>query len=371
MKNITVLQVISELSDGGVEAMLMDIYRNINHAIIRFVFVVQSDKRRYEDEIAKFGGKIYQIKPLHSVGISVYMKKIMKICQEEHVDVIHCHNLTQNPILLLAARLANVKLRISHSHLTTAFSRKTKMCMPVIRWAINTLATHRLACGNDAGEFLYGHKKFLIIKNAIDIDKFLYAKPLNLQEELGISDQVNCLLHVGRLSEQKNHEYLIQIMDKMMDQRQDIILLCCGSGPTMNKVQKEINERGLENKILLLGSRTDIPNLMKSVKLLLLPSLYEGFPVTLVETQASGLLALASDTIDKESDLGMGLVKFLPIDVDADKWVYEICKLLEKKEYKNDFSYENIKKQLENQGYSSKKNSKVLEEIYMTAVDKK
>ncbi len=369
MKKITVLQIISELSDGGVEAMLMDIYRNIDHSIINFIFVVQSDKRRYKDEILELGGNIYQIEPLHSIGVMAYIKKIISICKIEHINIVHCHNLTQNPILLFAAKLAGVKMRISHSHLTTAFSRKTEIFMPFIRLGINCLATHRLACGNDAGRFLYGNKDFLVIRNAININKFLYATPVNLKEELGITEKVNVLLHVGRLSEQKNHRYLIDIMDKIRKQRQDIILLCCGSGPNMNEIKEEIHEKGLEKQILLLGSRTDIPGLMKSAKLLLLPSLYEGFPVTLVEAQASGLYAIVSDTIDKDSDLGINLVKFLPINTNVDEWVHEICKFVDNDSLKNNFSPEIIEKELEKQGYSSENNSKILEEIYMSVLE--
>lgn len=366
MKHITVLQIISDLSDGGVEAMLMDIYRNIDHKIIRFIFVVQSNNRRYEEEIIEYGGKVYQINPLHSVGTIAYMKSIISICKLEQVDVVHCHNLTQNPILLMAAKIAGIKIRISHSHLTTAFSRKTEILMPVIRLVINSLATHRLACGNDAGRFLYGKKNFLVINNAIDIDKFLDAEPVDLQKELGLSENSKVLLHVGRLSKQKNHVYLINIMEKLSKIREDVVLICCGSGPDMEKIKQKVSEKCLGRRFLLLGSRTDIPQLMKSANLLLLPSLYEGFPVTLVEAQASGLYSLVSDTVDKESNLGVNLVEFLPINVPVDKWIDEICRLLDKPN--DDFEPADIKKQLESQGYSSLKNSRVLEKIYMIAL---
>lgn len=366
MKQVTVLQIISDLSDGGVEAMLMDIYRNIDHEAIRFIFLVQSNNRRYEEEIIKYGGKVYQIVPLHSAGLISYIKSIITICKLEHVDVVHCHNLTQNPILLFAALIAGVKVRISHSHLTTTFSRKAEKMMPVIRFAINLFSTHRLACGNDAGRFLYGKKDFLVINNAIDIDKFFDAEPVNLEKEFGLSPKDRVLLHVGRLSKQKNHTYLIDIMEKLANLKNNVVLICCGSGPEMEKIKQTIFEKGLEERILLLGSRTDIPRLMKSADLLLLPSLYEGFPVTLVEAQASGLYSLVSDTIDRECDLGLNLIQFLPINDSVDKWVNEICRLIDT--YNSGFKIFDIKEELEAHGYSSKKNSSVLEKIYLTAL---
>ena len=366
MKQITVLQIISDLSDGGVEAMLMDIYRNIDYKTIRFIFVVQSSSRRYVDEIGEYGGKVYQVSPLHSVGMIAYMKNIITLSKLEKVDVVHCHNLTQNPVLLFAAKIAGVKIRISHSHLTNTFSRKAAILLPIIRLTINCLATHRLACGKDAGKFLYGKKSFLVINNAINVDRFVYAEPIDIQAELGLSKDYKILLHVGRLSEQKNHIYLLNIMEKLSEIRKDVVLICCGSGPDINKIKQKISEKSLEKNVLLLGSRTDIPQLMKGADLLLLPSLYEGFPVTLVESQASGLQALVSNTIDRESDFGIDLVEFLPINDHVDKWVNEICKILDK--LKRSFEPDYIKEKLEENGYSSLKNSKVLEEIYVKAL---
>lgn len=238
--------------------------------------------------------------------------------------------------------------------------------LPIIRLTINCLATHRLACGKDAGKFLYGKKSFLVINNAINVDRFVYAEPIDIQAELGLSKDYKILLHVGRLSEQKNHIYLLNIMEKLSEIRKDVVLICCGSGPDINKIKQKISEKSLEKNVLLLGSRTDIPQLMKGADLLLLPSLYEGFPVTLVESQASGLQALVSNTIDRESDFGIDLVEFLPINDHVDKWVNEICKILDK--LKRSFEPDYIKEKLEENGYSSLKNSKVLEEIYVKAL---
>lgn len=362
MKKTTVLQIISELGDGGVEAMLMDAYRNIDHRKIRFVFVVQSNRRRYEDEITHLGGAVHQVSPLKEVGLVAYMRSIISICKKEKADVVHCHNLTQNPILLLAAKLAGVQYRISHSHLTTTFSRKIELMMPIFRTLIAWLSTDLLACGKEAGRFLYGKRMFLTIKNAIDIDKFLDAPQHNIHEELNLNPDTKVLLHVGRLSQQKNHDFLVQVMKKISSIRKDVVLLCCGSGPDEERVTNQIKEQKLEAFMLLLGSRSDIPQLMKAANLLVLPSLYEGFPVTLVESQASGIPAIASDRIDSESDLGLGLVEFLPVD-SVDEWVNSILSYLDNPKAKVNDNW--LRETLIEQGYSSKQNSRILEKMYL------
>ena len=101
MNKIKILQVISELGDGGVESMLMDIYRNIDKEKFCFIFVASSDNNRYTQEISDYGGKVIIVEPLKEIGVFKYTHRLIKICKIEGIDVVHCHNLTQNPIILL------------------------------------------------------------------------------------------------------------------------------------------------------------------------------------------------------------------------------------------------------------------------------
>lgn len=362
MKKRIILQAISELGDGGVETMLMNIYKNIDKNKFQFVFMVQNDSRKYADEISRYGGYIVQIKPLKEVGILEYIKSVENVCINEHVDVIHCHNLNQNLILLYAAKKAGVKIRISHSHLTTCFSKYAKILMPIIRMGINRLATVKLACGCEAGKFLYGTKDYILINNAIDLEKYISCEKdtETIKRELGINNK-KIILHVGRLSEQKNHIYLVKIIQELVKTNNDIILLCCGKGPKYQEIYDIITKYGLHSYIKLLGSRNDIDALMKISDLMLLPSLYEGFPVSLVESQASGLKAIVSDSVDKKSDLGLGLIDFLPIkENDIYQWSKLIIQYLNSGYIVPDNRY-NI---LTEKGYNSKINSKLLEDIY-------
>ena len=229
--------------------------------------------------------------------------------------------------------------------------------MPFIRFSINVLATHKLACGNEAGKFLYGNKKFNIINNAIDIDKFYNARKLNEINGIDIKNKY-VILHVGRLSEQKNHNFIVKIMSKL---DKDIVLFCCGTGPLEKDIKNLIINNNLENNMVLLGSRNDIPNLMKTANLMILPSLYEGLPVSLIEAQASGLKSISSNTIDKDCDLGLGLVDFLPInDNNEEIWIKKITS------YKNNGYVipNNIKEKIIEKGYSSKRNCELISSIY-------
>ena len=303
---VRVLQVITELGDGGVEMMLTNLYKEINKEKIQFIFCVQTDKRNKEKMILDFGGKIIQIKPLAECGIIKYIRQIYTICINYDIDCVHCHNLLQNIFILFAARLAGVRKRICHSHLTTIHRQIVNCFMPFFRMLINILATERLACGVEAGKFLYGKKDFIIINNAIDIDTFI--KYENKKEIKKINEQYgdNIILHVGRLSGQKNHRYLIEIAKGLKNKNVKFKILCCGDGPLKKDIQNLIVRNDLENEIKLLGSISNVIPYYYASKMLILPSLYEGLPVVSIEMQAAGLHGIFSNTIDQTCDLGLG-----------------------------------------------------------------
>lgn len=360
MKKINVLQVIYRLGDGGVEAMLMDIYRNIDRKKIRFIFMVQEESTRYVEEINRLGGKVIKITPMKKQGIISYIKNIRYICQREKIDVVHTHNLTQNFVVLFAAYLSKIRIRISHSHLTTAFSKKTELVMPIIRFLTNFFATNRLACGNEAGKFLYGRKKYEVINNAIDVEKFSNATMPDLEGPLKDIKDRYTIIHVGRLCEQKNHDFIIDIAKKLKYKGRDFIILCCGSGPLESDIRDKIQYNKLEHEILMLGSRDDIHKLMKFSDLFILPSLYEGLPVTAIEAQATGTKCLLSDTIDHACDLGIDLVEFISINKGVDLWVDKIEDYM-----KNEYEKNAISRHIFiSKGYDATYNSKIIEKIY-------
>lgn len=358
MKKTVVCQVIAELGDGGVETMLLDVYRNINREQFKFIFIVQNDKRKYEKEIRNFGGEILQVSSLKQVGIIKYIQQLKKVFKTEKVDVVHCHNLTQNPIILFTAFISNIKIRVSHSHLTTCFSEKAKLVMPIIRFLINIFSTSKISCGKQAGEFLYGKSDFIIVHNAIDTDKFINAKYNNNLSLIPNIYNKKVVLHVGRLSEQKNHEYIFKIAKQLINE--DVIFVCCGDGPRFTKLNEIIKKDGLDDKVYLLGSRNDIHEIMKGADLLILPSLYEGLPVTIIEAQASNLKCIVSNQVDKDCDLGLDLVTFLPINNNDTKIWADL--ILDNTSHKN--CNKKIRDRLKSCGYDGMANGKILSEIY-------
>lgn len=360
---IKVLQVITELGDGGVEMMLTNLYKEIDKEKIQFIFCVQTDKRSKEKMILDLGGKIIQIIPLADCGMIKYIKQIYTICKKYDVDCIHCHNLLQNIFILFGAKLAGVKKRICHSHLTTVHKQITNYLLPLLRILINYLATDRLACGEEAGRFLYGKKSFKIINNAIDIERFINYQDQKEIQEINQKFGDNIILHVGRLSGQKNHEYLIKIAKELKNRNIKFKVLCCGDGPLKKSIQNLIDQNNLHNDVKLLGSINNVIPYYYASKIMILPSLYEGLPVVSIEMQASGLQGVFSNTIDKTCDLGLGLINFLGIeDSNVSEWVDTIVRILNTNTVIDKDRIYNI---LNKKGYNVKSNTKSILDIYL------
>lgn len=196
---------------------------------------------------------------------------------------------------------------------------------------------HKCACSLSAATWFYG-KRFLnnhnvcIIKNGIDTTKFRFNEQLRQQyrTQFNITDEV-LLFHAGRLTEVKNQIFLIEIVKEAILYGLNLKLLIAGDGELKEPLQHKIDEFKLNDKVKLLGSRSDVDKLYQAADVFLLPSHHEGFPVTLTEAQTSGLPCIVSDNISKETNINQ-LVFYLPIsDNSIPKWVSIIKELGAKK----------------------------------------
>ena len=177
---IRILQCVNDMHRAGLETMLMNYYRNIDRTKIQFDFLTHRPYRSdYDDEIEKMGGKVYYAPRLYPQNYPNYFKW-MKNFFKEHPEykIVHSHIDTMSYLPLLAAKKAGVPIRIAHSH-NTSLDRDFKYLLKqYFRLRINSVCTHRLACGKEAGTFLFGNRDFKVIPNAIDAEKFYFNKDL-------------------------------------------------------------------------------------------------------------------------------------------------------------------------------------------------
>ena len=323
---IRVLQEVATMDVGGVERLLYDYYTNLDSGEIAFDFVIFDREKEgiFEKPLAEKGCRFHCVPRVKGLGLR-YIRALWKILRDGQYQVVHAHRGSRSFFVLLLAWAAGVPVRIAHSHIAFEPDKNVikHLKTEVFKRLCRIFATDLFACGDDAARFMWGTSdpdKVRKMTNAIDTKRFHQALAARdeMRSSLGIRDEF-VLGTVARIDVQKNPMYLLKIARAVQRSGKKAVLLVVGTGPMEQEVKQRAREMGLEGFVRFLGVRKDIPELLAAMDLFLLPSLFEGLPVTLIETQASGLPALVSDRVTGEMDK-VGLIRFLPLEEDAACW---------------------------------------------------
>lgn len=351
-----VLQVQGGMNKGGLEAVIMGWYRNIDLNELQFDFTtLTKEECPYDKEILEKGGRIIYVPSRQDVGNIKHCYYLYKCIKENGPYMaVHSHMNFHGGIVAIIAKLAGVKNVISHAHNTKddGVGLKRKIEIFILQKLLLLFSDKLIACGIDAGNFVFGSKsKFKVINNAVDNEVF---KPIDdklaikkIKKELNIKEEI-ILGHIGRFTEQKNHKYIIKIINELKNKNFKFKLILIGDGALKEEVLNEFKVRNIDKYVIYLGLQDDINKYMNIMDLFIFPSLYEGLPVVLVEAQSTGLPCIVSDKITKDVDLGLGLIEFLSIDNDVDLWVEKIIQKRIRKLYNKDMILECLK----SKGYS-------------------
>ena len=242
---------------------------------------------------------------------------------EGEFDILHCHPPFAPQLFARAAKRHGVKRVIAHSH-STKFSNKRLSAVRnrFLSKFLGFFATDYIACSEGARVLLGKHgKNAFILHNAIDCKKFVYNSEYRdvVRNELGLDENTLLLGGVGRLSPEKNQLFMLDILYELKKIGVDCKLAIAGSGNCKEVLINRKNELGLGEDLILLGNRADTPHLYSAFDAFLLPSFFEGMPISALEAQACGLPCFLSDAITREAAVGRAL--FLPIDRGARIWV--------------------------------------------------
>ena len=203
----------------------------------------------------------------------------------------------------------------------------------------------------------------IIINNSIDINKFININRVevnNLRSKLGISEEKIIIGHIGRFDLEKNHNFIINLANKIRKCNKEFLILLIGDGPNKNEIDRKISRLNLEKYVKILGVRKDVNILMNLFDIFILPSLFEGLPLVAIEAQAAGKRCIVSDKVTDEIDMGLNLVKHLPIDEKSlDEWEKTIFNIEKLKIDKTD-----ILKKISEKGYNIFENLEIIYKLY-------
>ena len=334
-KNIWVLHTCNRLSIGGVQSFLMNFYRNIDKTKIQFAFAVQRDEELpYDKEIISMGGRIHYM-PRISDNFIKYLRALYSLIKNHpEYKICHSHMNQRNALSLLVAKILKVPVRISHAHNKYGYmSLFQKFRYLILKKIISIVANNFWACSISANNCLhYKNKKYLLINNAIDINKFSFNSEIRQKKRafynIGTNDIV--IGNISNFSYQKNIEYLLSIIDILP---LNYKLMLVGDGTNCKKIITNTLTIKNRKKIIFTGVAKS-NEMYQAMDIFAFPSYYEGLGIVAIEAIAAGLPVIASTGVPNDIDIVNRLkervvlldsVCHLPIrKKDVNKWCEKI-----------------------------------------------
>lgn len=327
-----ILETVTNLDGGGVDTLVLNYCSRIipKH---HFDFLVRSSSEGIcERPLRELGCNVYHLPSIrkHPIG---YIRTLYQALKNGQYDIVHTHGNYKSIVILILAKWLGIKVRIAHSHIANIpETRREKIARKILVPAAKYFATDLFACGRDAAIWMWGKKAYeagrvFIMTNAVDTKHFAFSEKnrKKYRKELNIENRF-VIGNVARLSYQKNHTFLIKVFSELLKRDENALLLLIGRGELEEQIRQEVRELSLEKQVVFMGIRNDVPELLSTLDVFVLPSHFEGLPVTLVEVQANGLPAVASDTITDEIQLSSNLI-YLSLNQPAEKWAETICSL--------------------------------------------
>ncbi|ULM95689.1 glycosyltransferase family 1 protein [Peribacillus frigoritolerans] len=362
-----VLHVMGKMDTGGAETFIMNIYRNLDRTKVQFDFIVHTtEKGYYDDEIISLGGKIFSVPKFTLKNLYSYVKAWNNFFKEYHsqYNIIHAHVRSTAAIFLKIAKKYGL-ITISHSHNTSSGNGISAIIKNLLQYPLRYTADYFFSCSKEAGEWLFGKKivnngRMKIIPNGIDAEKYTFNnfKRNMVRKELKIDNKSFVIGHIGRFENQKNHKFLVDIFKAIKKSNNEAILILIGDGHLTTTIKEKVKESNLTDSVRFMGVRNDIPDLLLAMDLFLFPSFFEGFGIVALESQASGLKTIVSDTLP-EAVMVTDYIIPISLSQPAEYWANEILK------YRNGYDRRNTKGEIQEAGYDIKEIANWLGEFYL------
>lgn len=324
---VRVLQVVTNMDRGGLETMLMNYYRQIDRSALQFDFLThRTAKAAYDDEIQALGGRIYHLPRLVPWSKSYQAALDAFFADHPEYSVIHVHQDCLSAVILKAAKKRGIPVRIAHSHNANQDKNLKYPIKLFYKRFIPKYATHLMACGRMAGEWMFGGAPFTVLPNAIDAAAYRFdaAKREAMRTALQIGPQSLVIGHVGRFMPQKNHAFLLQIFTEVQKQCPDSRLLLVGDGELRSAIEAQAVRLGIADNVMFTGVRSDVNDILQAMDVFVLPSHFEGLGIVNIEAQAAGLPCVISNMVPDECIVTQGLVTGMKLSDTPEQWAKHI-----------------------------------------------
>lgn len=317
---IRILYTVNGMRVNGISSVIMQYIEWLPKNKYEFAIFTDEIAKEYVERLVKKNVKVIQSQNRKKNQLAYY-RELISILKMGSYNVIHAHgNSATIAIELDAAKRAGVPIRIAHSHNTTCTH---KVFDRLLRPLFYRSYTYGIGCGEAAGKWLFGNRPYIVVKNGIDLQHFKYDVEArkNIRTQLGVND---CYIigHIGRFTDQKNHEGILRIFAEYI-KKSNAKLLLVGDGPKETQIRELVTQMEMEDKVIFYGTVKDTAQLYSAMDVFLFPSKFEGVPLTLIEAQANGLPCMISNKISNEVNL-TPLIRVYPLEKE-ESWIHSLC----------------------------------------------
>ena len=331
MKPLHILSVTPSFNlAGGIENYAMNYLRYMSDTVHMDFITHDCKDAELRKEAEERGGYVFVVPPFSGRSLPNTLGILRKFFKKRggRYDVIHCNMANAACFYFPYAAKAGIGVRILHSHQdraadTTAHALRN---MPLIAAGV-PMATHRIACSRQAGDFLFGDRDYVVIRNAIEVQKFKFDinKRRNFRERYHLGDSV-VLGNIGRLTEQKNQKKLLQVLSVLVNvMHLDYRLVIVGEGHLLDSLIREAAALSVEDRVVFAGVMPDVTEALCGMDIFVLPSIYEGLGIVNIEAQASGLPTVVSAGVPDDADMGT-LFSKVSLNASDEIWAEHIRK---------------------------------------------
>lgn len=302
-----IAQIIGKMWAGGVEAVVFNYYRAIDHNKYQFDFFYDEDSTvDPPKDLIEMGARFYKLPPYQD--LFRYIITLRKYLKRGRYKIVHSHLNTISVFPLYCAWAEKVEFRIAHNHSVPGGKEAGRNALKnVLKHFSRVFANQYCACSEKAGRWLFGdklydHGRITVLKNAIDYNKFNIDRKVieAKRNELRISEDMFVVAHVGRFTVAKNHKKVISVFKAVKEIKPNAVLLLVGDGEEHDNIKMWIKQYGINDSIIMTGKVTDPQNYYPLINVLILPSIFEGVPVTVIESQISGIPCVISDVVNTD-----------------------------------------------------------------------
>ena len=361
---IKVLHVLGSLGVGGMETLLLNIYKNIDRKKYQFDIVIHNPELvDYQKTFEELGSKVFVCPRYKVINHNQYKNWWESFLKETHYDIVHGHCTTTSSIYLKIAKKYDIRT-ISHIHNDSYGSGLSAVVKNVMQKGTSEYADKLIGCSKQANEFIYGKKlveegKCSVFKNGFDVDKYKFDNKDRkaIRKQFNTPENQIVLGTVGRITALKNPGFIIDILKELLGKSIDFKFLWLGKGDQDKALESLIHKNNLQNKILRIPHTNEVEKYLSVMDAFLFPSKKEGLGIALLEAQANGLTCFTSENIPDEAVV-TDLVHKLSLGKDAKYWVEFILRT------KLSTDRAKYNKQVKQSGYDIKDVTEELTTIY-------